>query len=321
MNGPLGVVIVTHNSDDVIEACLDSLAASHGVTLKVAVVDNGSSDGTTTRVAAWKQRNTTLSLSLILQANLGFAGGVNRGLTALLADPSIDNFWVLNPDCRVLPDTARAFCETIDRTEAYALIGGRLIYEEHPDIVQSDGGTVNHRTGAVRQLGRDGHPDTTPMPDAATLDFVSGASMVASRGFIEQAGLMHEDYFLFYEEVDWAFCRGTLPLAIAPGAIVLHRGGSSTGSGGIAKHASPLAFYFNYRNRVRFARRHLGGASLTLYITALLQATRLIPKDAWPQIEALLRGLFQLGPPASVAARFADPTVARIAFGPTKTTT
>jgi len=42
-----------------------------------------------------------------------------------------------------------------------------------------------------------------------------GASMLVSKPFLRDVGLMSEDYFLFYEELDWATGRGRYALAYA----------------------------------------------------------------------------------------------------------
>ena len=79
--------------------------------------------------------------------------------------------------------------------------------------------------------------------------------MVVSREFLARTGPMVDDYFLYYEEVDWACRRGELPLVLAPDAIVYHHGGTSIGTGQLNERPSGFANYFNYRNRMRFMRR------------------------------------------------------------------
>jgi hypothetical protein len=54
--------------------------------------------------------------------------------------------------------------------------------------------------------------------------------MLVSRAFLEAVGLMGEEYFLFFEELDWAWrARGRFRLGWAPESVVYHREGSSTG--------------------------------------------------------------------------------------------
>ena len=81
--------------------------------------------------------------------------------------------------------------------------------------------------------------------------------MFAGRAWLDEVGLMPEDYFLYFEEVDWCLRRGDLPLAWVPDAAVHHRIGGSIGSQGWKLDARPseLASYWMFRNRIRFVRR------------------------------------------------------------------
>jgi len=174
----VAVVICTYCASDVIEACLDSLAATTGARLHVAVCDNASPDDTVAVVTDWALRHgvtmghahagdssvgdigtkDALPWLTLVQApsNLGFAGGVNAGLTWFLSRPEIDLFWVLNPDSLVRPDTAAAYVARANAVGAFGLMGGRTQFVEAPGLIQSDGGRVRHWTGGIGSsvLGR-----------------------------------------------------------------------------------------------------------------------------------------------------------------------
>lgn len=339
-SSPLGVVIVSFNGSDVILPCLETLfsaAEQDGTPLRVVVVDNASSDGTPTLVADWAAGRHRLEppedlpfahhpprLPLdpegprrleVLEAgsNGGFAAGVNLGLARLFADPQIARVWVLNPDSVVPPGTPRAFATTGD--EHFALMGGRITFYEAPDMLQSDGGRIGRWTGVTHNIHHFQSAARTPEPNAAALDFISGASLVVSRRFYETRGPMPEEYFLYYEEVAWAKSRGDLPLRRIAGAPIYHRGGSTIGSGIPGRPASPFSLYFMYRARMIFLRRFYPAAQPTawLYIIAKLCQFRL--KGWHAEAEALLAGARRGPPPAAVRARL-DPEAARRAFGP-----
>mgnify|MGYP002823550165 FL=1 len=199
----IAVIIVTYNSADVIRSCLESLTRSEGETVRVVVVDNASTDETVQTIRDWAagrpgsfqecpahmpgppRAQCTLVRS---EVNLGFAGGVNLGLEAQMADPDCDLFWILNPDCEVEPTTAAAFRRCADASGRFALMGSRILYLEAPGLVQSDGGRVGRWTGICRNINQGLGPKAARRPEAGFLDFISGASMVASRHFIETAG-------------------------------------------------------------------------------------------------------------------------------------
>jgi GT2 family glycosyltransferase len=346
----LGVVIVTFNATDVIVDCLESLLSAVGVHLIIVIVDNGSTDGTLSLVKAWAAGDNRDALSadipfilspvpkpilLSLPAtpqppadaghrivvidtgvNAGFAAGVNHGLAYLAAQDGIDRFWVLNPDSVVPSATPRAFATTPVSDNRFSLMGGRVLYLDTPDVIQIDGGTIDWRTGVTGNVHLGASHAATPPPDPRTFDFITGASVVASRAFYDRVGPMREDYFLYYEEVDWAMKRGDLPLAYCAEAIVYHRAGTAIGSPTLGRPASALSLYFKYRARLRFMRRFMRRGLPGAYAYSLAKAGQLLikgyPKEAWVILAASLNGRA----PKSVREKLSD-AAAQIAFQPT----
>lgn len=344
----LGVVIVTFNSAEVIVECLDSLFAASGVDMRVIVVDNHSSDGSEAVVKEWAagsrplQREARSPLAgdppatrpipfderpigdkspprtplTIMQTGIngGFAFGVNRGLEVLLADRDIDVFWILNPDCAVPADTPAKLMATA-KSGPFSMIGCRQIYYDDPDIIQTDAFRLDRKTGVCVSVNAREPVATAVMPDDDTIDFVSGATMAVSRQFIDTAGLMDEDYFLYYEEPAWAMRKGDLPIRLVPGCVVYHHSGTAIGTGSIRRRSTPFANYFNHRNRMRFVRRHLPDRIFAARIHGIAKAVQLLlrfaPTEAW----ALLTGTLELPPPAQVSKRIDDPRVCGLAFG------
>jgi GT2 family glycosyltransferase len=345
----LGVVVVTYDSSDVIVECLESLAASKDVSLKIVVVDNASGDDTCAVIKAWAageqpfERPTASPipsrepvtkpipiaeldepltpidlgrLTLVHAAtNRGFAGGVNLGLRALQGQ--VDWYWILNPDCAVLESTAAAYAEAAATSPGFGLMTGKTVYYHQPDLLQTTGGRLSRRTAVCVQ--RDyGRPVSLVDPSPETLDWATGANLVASPAFLNRAGAMEEDYFLYYEEVDWAFRRGDLPIVFTPQALVYHHGGATIGSGGVGRRPSAFSNYFNHRNRIRFARRFLSGVPVGAYAYGLAKAAQLLLLGRWAESHAVVCGLFELPPPAVITRRFHDPAVLQLAFGRAK---
>lgn len=321
----IGVVIVTYNSSDVITDCLDSLSRSEHQGLRILVCDNASSDDTIERVRAWgaqagltiseygPEQAADLSFSdlgtvtvLRTGGNLGYAGGVNAGLRVLRACPEVDLFWVLNPDAEVEPGTAGAFLRQVAENGRFGLMGGRIQYKEPVGLIQSDGGTIGRWTGVVRNINRGTRAEEAPTPATEALDYIAGANILASREFVDRVGLMQEDYFLYYEEIDWAFRRGDLPLAYAPGAVIHHIGGSAIGSSTIQRRASAFSNYFNYRSRMKFVGRFYPLSLPSAYIYGMLKVAQLLLLGAGGEAYAAFCGIHQLPPPKKIAQRISS---------------
>lgn len=330
----LGVAIVAFNSADVILPCLHSLVASRDVKLRIVVTDNASADSTVDLIRDWARDHvatnpdqyfeelpagtTEMSGAAITllrsEFNGGYAYGVNVALELLLRDPEIDLFWVLNPDCEVSADTAASYARH-GADGRFSLMSGRTVYCEDPSRIQADGGRVNRWTGVCSSVNSGAAIGTTRLPDPQSIDYVTGGNLVASRAFIEAAGLMPEDYFLYYEEVDWAMRRGTLPLRLADDAVVHHHVGTAIGSGSAGRRASPLSDYFNYRNRIRFLSRFRPWCIPFGLAHAAAKAAQLALQGARAEAWAAFAGAFGLPPPAEVRARIAPGKARELAFG------
>ena len=318
---PISVIVVLYLSEDVIADCLGSLLSQRRDIGRIVLVDNACPGGSVATVRQEMQRHDLpirevhddappdarfAGVELIRSdRNLGFAGGVNLGLTQLMADPDVHYFWILNPDCELVPGCAEAMlraAETAEQNSGFSLLGSRILYPGTQKIVQSDGGIYCRLTGRCRNIHQgatladaDGDPSTG-------LDFISGASMLASRAFIQRAGLMPEDYFLYYEEVAWAYARGNLPLVVCRDAIVLHHVGTAIGSGRRDRLPSPLSNYFHFRSRMRFMSRYHPFALPISVGFSLLKIIQTALRGGWASAAAALRGMFGLPPPRSVCA-------------------
>ena len=102
------VVVVTWNSSEHIEGCLNSLRQS-ALPVTTLVIDNGSSDGTARIVEQLREPDVVLVRA---GANLGYAGGNNLGLR--LADTAGAGFTVIvNPDTTLDPNCIGQLVEAL----------------------------------------------------------------------------------------------------------------------------------------------------------------------------------------------------------------
>lgn len=195
-------------------------------------------------------------------ANLGFAGGNNVGLRYALARGDFAFVWLLNNDTVVKPDSLTHLVQRMaDRPEA-GICGSLIPYYDAPDTIwAAGGGTLN------RWLAKSYSLDyrlpviqaTAQEKNEQRMDYVAGASMLVSKGFLEDVGLMSEDYFLYFEEPDW-YLRGvpSYSLAYAEKSIVYHKVGISTSRCDEGTSKSAREYYF--RAQLLFTAKFFPGA-------------------------------------------------------------
>lgn len=186
--------------------------------------------------------------------NLGFAGGCNLGIRAAGLE-AFSFFWLLNTDTVAHREALGALVRRAEREPRVGIVGSTIRYYDKPDVVQALGGAQMDPASLVsRHIGAGLHLDDHTL-DAAAVErdmfYVMGASMLVSRRFIRDVGPMQEDYFLYYEEIDWAMRgRGRFTCAYAPDSHVFHKSGASS-----SKVLPAFTANLYYRNRVRFATR------------------------------------------------------------------
>ncbi|WP_418320792.1 glycosyltransferase family 2 protein [Piscinibacter sakaiensis] len=211
--------------------------------------------------------------------NLGFAGGNNIVLRHILNQGDYDYAWLLNNDTVIDPKALSALLQRSFEHPMAGIIGSTLLLYDQPKTVQAYGGArFNRWLAKASPIGLFSEWRILDAKAIAEVEhesaYVIGASMLVSSTFLRKVGLMDEDYFLYFEELDWAR-RGSacFKLAYAPDSIVYHKVGRSTGN------QSLLSLHYLSRSRIRFMRKHY---------PRLLPATYL--QMAWESFKALIKG-------------------------------
>lgn len=200
--------------------CLAALQRCTHPQLTIIVVDNGSTDGSASRI-----RLQFPGIFLLeTEKNLGFAAGNNVGIRYAL-DHGAEFIWLLNNDTEPAPEALSALLTkalTDDRIGAVASI---CYYADAPSTVQVWAGCrVNLWLGSARNA-------TEPHNDE-WFDALYGASLLIRRAALEEVGLLDPGFFFYWEETE--FClrlrEHSWRLAAAPDSSVLHKTGASVGT-------------------------------------------------------------------------------------------
>ncbi|MFT6873270.1 MAG: GT2 family glycosyltransferase [Roseivirga sp.] len=174
--------------------------------------------------------------------NVGFAGGNNLGIQQAEGD----YIFLLNNDTEVHEGLIESLLDGFKNNERIGAISPIIKYFDTPDKIQFAGFTeVNTITGRNDLIQK--QPDTL-LTDTA---YFHGAAVMIPKHVIEKCGLMPEEYFLYYEELDWSrIMKGKgFELKVRTDVAVLHKESISTGKN------SPLKVYYQNRNRIHFMRK------------------------------------------------------------------
>lgn len=206
-DGDIAAVVVTCNSEETIDSCLQRLRAARAVA-EIRVIDNDSRDSTMELVQKHAIADPRVRF-IANPDNPGFAVACNQGARDSAAP------WVafVNPDCFVEPEALQRM-----RMHAVAcapaLLGADLIDEDgrrddaarrrDPDFAAMLRNPARSRLGVAREA----------LQPLQQVDAVSGALMLLPRALFNSIGGFDEGYRLHAEDLD--LCRR----ARAAGAVV-----------------------------------------------------------------------------------------------------
>src|SRR5690606_28850584 len=127
-----------------------------------------------------------------------------------------------------------------------------------------------------KQLG-EGYPISTPKEKFKAIDYVVGASMLVPRSFLQEVGLLCEDYFLYYEELDWIYRGKEKKWTIdwCESSLVYHKEGGSIGSSANPKKRSVFSEINNFKSRHIFVKKFFEKRKMYWVTSILIICNRL----------------------------------------------
>jgi GT2 family glycosyltransferase len=194
--------------------------------------------------------------------NLGFAAANNLGIKLLLKSSNIELIWFINNDALPREDAFREITSAAGLADEPLICGSALLEYMEPMTIQALGGLYSLYSGVSTHIMAGMHADSLmKLEQRVAVDYPVGAAMLVNRSFITKYGLMCEEYFLYFEEIDWALRMSRPRKAYAvPRSIVYHKGGAATAAGRKGSTRNLPADYYMLRNRLLLARRVSLGA-------------------------------------------------------------
>lgn len=221
MNRPsFSIIIVHRNGSAMLRETVKAALAAMGPEDELIVVDNGSTDDSRTMLV----REFPQVQCLANGCNAGYARACNRGI----AIASGHYLLLLNNDALLPSDALERFSTAFQNNAKLALIGAQLV---------APNGTLQRSyASAPNWLSELGFRRRKPAPvflnvhGLLLVETLVGACIAVRRAAIEVSGPMDEDFFFYYEEIEWCvrLRHDGWQIAIDPEVRVIHRKGGST---------------------------------------------------------------------------------------------
>jgi GT2 family glycosyltransferase len=262
----LSIIIVTFNSADLIDRCLNSVFSHETArSFEVIVFDNASEDGTTEIIEAQFPEATVICAP----ENVGYGSGINRAVRYAAGR----YFMFLNPDAELTPGVIDRLLVVLERDSRIGIVGPRLVFMD---------GTVQHsarRFPAAGRLWAEVLRIHLLLPrrlrskwflgiyfdqdQSGFVDWISGACHVMGRRTWDTVGELTEKTFCGIDDLD--YCMRAQKLGIrtwfcAP-AVVRHEASSMVNSRWTASDLATVAI----NNLYVVLRMHWSNWRIKLY--------------------------------------------------------
>ncbi len=269
-NPLVSIITVNYRQAAVTCALLDSIYSNTYKNVEIIVVDNGSQHDYTHEF----QKHTPSVKTLISTENLGFAGGNNLGIK----EATGDFLFFVNNDTVFTEGLIENLLARFSEKETIGAVSPKIRYYATPNIIQYAGFTeMGKLTGRNETIGKN-ETDKGQHDTACATPYAHGAAMMVRKEAIEKAGEMPEQFFLYYEELDWC-CRirqAGFEIWYEPSALIYHKESASVGK------LSPLKVYYQNRNRLLFMKRNTQSLPyLSLFLTYFYAITYPIKSFSW----------------------------------------
>jgi GT2 family glycosyltransferase len=255
--------------------------------MEVIIVDNASKEDE----ASFIQERYPQVKVIRSDKNLGFAGGNNLGIKAAKGK----YLFLVNNDTYFKTFNIHPLISRLESSPNIAMVCPKIRFAWGDYLIQFTGYTpLSKITVRNRSIGF-GEEDHGQYDTAHSTPYAHGAAMLIKREAIEKVGFMPEDYFLYYEELDWSmmFTRAGYEIWYDPACTIFHKESQSTGQN------SPLRTYYITRNRILLVKRNWHGVFKYLaycYLTcvvALRDVLKYSFKGKIDHVKAVINGILK----------------------------
>ncbi len=242
----VSVVVINYDGRDYLQRCLGSLRAQDypADRLEIVFIDNASSDGSVEYV-----REAFAEARVIVNdRNTGFSPAVNQGAEAA----SGRYLALLNNDAEADPGWIKQAVQVLDIEDRVVTVASQIVRDDRTTVDYAGGQMAFYGHGFAKNNAKQIDPlDHSYRPKL----YASGGAMIVKRDVFLDLGGFDEDYFAFFEDVDfgwrcWVVGHETL---YVPDSRVYHRH-----HGTIARFGYPRERYLLERNALATVFKNFG---------------------------------------------------------------
>lgn len=326
INPKVAIILVNYNGWEDSLVCLESILKQGYDNFNIFLIDNNSSDNSIENIINWYKKEERQNKAFYLKLNVlnsgeklnvsgaeikkelflikslkngGFAAGNNIGIRFALNYINSDFIWLLNNDTYIekfaLTELVNRMNDEKVNNRKTGILGSKILDYINTDQIQSVGFKYNKFLAVARPIGK-GEVDSGQYNSKdIKMDYMMGASMFINSDFIKDVGLMNEEYFLYFEELDWIL-RGRKrgwDIGYEYKSKVYHKQGATTNIKAQAKNRSEFGDYYQVRNRILFTKRFYPYYLILVYVSLIVSITKRLKAREYKNAKNILKILFR----------------------------
>ncbi len=255
-NPRVTVLILSYNGKHLLDEAITSYNVNDYDNFEIAVIDNGSSDGTMEHLKTFYPDVTALRL----EKNRGYSGGFNYGLEYAFGIKKSDYVLVTNNDVKADSSSIKELVKVAESDTRNGFVTGKVLFYERKNVFQ----TVGLSYDPVRINGGHigwGEEDTGQYDEVTERHFADDVFMLVSRKLYEETGGYDEEFVLQAEQFDWQFRakNNGYRIMYTPYAKIWHKDSMTIGRN------SPSKSYYDARNPMIVLMKNLKPCAFRKY--------------------------------------------------------
>lgn len=263
MEKPIAVVICNWNKKHDLLRCIQSVLESDFQDFDIVVVDNASTDDSVDVIKEVYSSEVTLLSNC---ENLGGAGGFNAGINWAL-NRGYKYVHLLDNDVIVDKQAIRKSFQFMENNGDVGAVGSKLYSYYEPYRLQELGAEIDWENFYITPLYK-GYLDSSKIPLIVECDYVPACSVMIRVKAIEKIGLMDEDCFIYWDDIDW-FYR----MKQAGYRVVSYSKSKVWHKMGAANKTNTFSTYYFWRNRINFFLNYLDDELLESFAKQIIKET------------------------------------------------
>ena len=285
LNKKIAIIIVNWKQYELTINCLLSIKKLEYKNWKVILVDNESNFEKINKIKSDFNKVEVIES----KENLGFASANHLGIKYAIKN-KFEYIMLLNNDTEVNKKFLSPLLNSFQNDNSLGAVQPLIMNYNNRVKVWNAGGYLNNFFG---------FPYTNKLNNKKRqIDWITGCCIVLKTKVIKKAGLMDEDFFAYYEDVDWSLRIKKLgyKLGIVESSVIFHHGTKSSNISNSEGTLSPFVHYLNIRNHIYLIKKHSDkfnfiGVLFYQFLKILFYSIYFILRLRFSKLKMVYRGL------------------------------